>query len=244
QSTVIKENIAFITGEDLTYRIYFQSKITGKITAGKGYLKVENSDKKIKDKDLIKIVAYGKSKGPINWIIKVSEYFESYVDKKTLKPYYFIRKTREGNYKRDDNVVFDYNKKEARSSYDTTEITNNFNDFISAIYYTRNYNFDTANINDIFYINMYIDDTTFTSTIQYIGKQTIKSDFGTFKCIGLQPKVITGDVFQDSYPGTIWVSDDKNHLPILAETKLFMGSVKLELIDAKGIKNDQVSRIY
>lgn len=244
QSTVINKNTAFKVGEDLKYRVYFQSTITGKITAGLCYLKVEDSNKFIPGKETIKITGYGKSKGAINLIIKISEHFESYVDKNTLRPYYFVRRTREGSYIRNDKVIFDYKKLEARSSYDTTRIKNNFSDLISAIYYTRNYNTDTAKINDIYFINMYIDDTTYTSAIQYIGKKTIKSKFGTFKCIGFQPRVITGDVFQDPYPGTIWVSDDKNHLPILAESQLFLGAVKLELIEAKGIKNDQVSRIY
>ncbi|MFZ4572418.1 MAG: hypothetical protein ACOYM0_14915 [Bacteroidales bacterium] len=33
------------------------------------------------------------------------------------------------------------------------------------------------------------------------------------------------------------MSDDKNHIPILAKSAVVVGSVKMELVDYKGLKN-------
>jgi hypothetical protein len=41
----------------------------------------------------------------------------------------------------------------------------------------------------------------------------------------------------------IWVSDDKNRIPILAKSAVVVGSVKLELIEYKGLANPVTSLV-
>ncbi|MBZ0242425.1 MAG: DUF3108 domain-containing protein, partial [Bacteroidales bacterium] len=65
----------------------------------------------------------------------------------------------------------------------------------------------------------------------------IKTSIGTFRCLKIAPMMATGEVFADAYPVSVWVTDDKNHLPILAEAKIIVGSIKMELIDYKNLLN-------
>jgi hypothetical protein len=53
----------------------------------------------------------------------------------------------------------------------------------------------------------------------------------------------TGNVFADAYPMYVWVTDDRNHLPILAETKVIVGSVKMELIEYRNLKNPLTAKL-
>lgn len=45
--------------------------------------------------------------------------------------------------------------------------------------------------------------------------------------------MVTGNVFADAYPMFVWVTDDENHLPVLAESKVIVGSVKMELVEVR-----------
>jgi hypothetical protein len=41
----------------------------------------------------------------------------------------------------------------------------------------------------------------------------------------------------------MWVTDDKNHVPLLAESAILVGTVKLELIKYSGLANALTSKI-
>ncbi len=236
------ENTAFSEGEELTFKVYYHSKLTGNLTAGLAYLKVLPTDSTFDNREVHRITGFGRTKGVINWFIKVREHFQSFTDKEALIPHYFTRDTREGNYYKKDQVVFDHKDQVARSWYDTTAITKKTQDILSAFYYARNFEFDTIEIGDDYYVDYFIDDSVYHSAIEFIGYKTIETDYGTFRCLGFKPKVAVGQVFKEPYPGVLWVTDDKNHLPLLAESEVWVGEVKLELIEAKGIRNRESAR--
>jgi|AntRauTorcE11897_2_1112592.scaffolds.fasta_scaffold29168_2 hypothetical protein len=237
------ENTAFAEGESLTYRVYYQSKVTGKLTAGIGHLKVLPSDTLFDNRQVHHIIAQGRTKGVINWFIKVREHFESFIDKEALVPHFFIRDTREGNFTKEDEVRFDYDQLKARSWYDTTDITPKTQDILSAFYFARNNDYDSVKVGDRFHVDYFLDDSLYISAIDFIGYDTIETDYGTFRCLGFKPKVSVGQVFKEPYPGVLWVTDDENHLPVLAESEVFVGTVKLELIEAEGVRNREKARI-
>jgi hypothetical protein len=42
---------------------------------------------------------------------------------------------------------------------------------------------------------------------------------------------------------TLWISDDKNKIPVMAQSGIIVGSVKMELIEYSGLKNPMSSKI-
>jgi len=42
---------------------------------------------------------------------------------------------------------------------------------------------------------------------------------------------------------TLWITDDKNHVPILAKSKIIVGNLKAELMEYEGLKNEFSSLI-
>jgi len=237
------ENTAWQSGENLTYKVYYHSKMTGNIKGGTGHLKVKETDTSYDGRKVYRILAHGRSEGIINFFIKVREHFESFVDKEALIPHYFIRRTREGHYRKNDEVRFDYKNNKAYSWYDTTEFHMGVQDIVSVTYFARNMNFDTVQKGDMYHVDYFVDDSVYVSAIQFIGYDTIETDYGKFRCMGFKPKVAVGQVFKEPYPGRLWITDDENHLPIKAESEVFVGRVKLELIEAKGVRNRQSARI-
>ncbi|MBL0314499.1 MAG: DUF3108 domain-containing protein [Flavobacteriales bacterium] len=46
-----------------------------------------------------------------------------------------------------------------------------------------------------------------------------------------------GRVFKKEEDLSVWITDDANHLPILAKAKILVGSVKMELKTYSGLMN-------
>lgn len=230
-------NEAFDNKEFLRYSVYYSSLLTGNVVAGEATIEVKSHKKLFFDRPVWQIVGEGKSKGAFNWFYKVRDRFESYVDKEALVPYLFIRRTREGNYVQDDDVYFYHSEKKAISRTATTAIPENVQDFVSALFFMRTLSLDDFDADSSYYLDFLLDDSVYVSKIKYQGTEYIKTSIGTFRCLKIAPMMATGKVFADAYPVSVWVTDDKNHLPILAEAKVIVGSIKMELIDYKNLLN-------
>ncbi|MCD4731688.1 MAG: DUF3108 domain-containing protein [Bacteroidales bacterium] len=236
-------NEAFQVGERLKYRFYYDAWLTGKITAGFGVLEVKEADSAFDDREVYHIKAEGKSKGLFNMFYKVRDRFDSYVDKETLAPHYFIRRTREGGFKKNDEYHFNQNENYVITRSDSMAVPPFTQDFISAIYFTRTFDTDTLEIGDALPINFFLDDSVYYSAIIYDGKDIVEIKLGTFRCLKFRPGMATGEVFSDKYPMELWVTDDKNHIPILARSAVIVGNVKAELMEYEGLASPLTSLI-
>ena len=231
QDTIV--NNSFKAGEYLKYRVYYSSSI-GNFTAGEAILTVENwkEASKGRTKDVYHITGIGNSKGMFNWFYKVRDKFESFVDKQTLLPYAFIRKTREGKYKQDDKVIFDREINEAiTNSKDATIVPPDVHDFVSALYFMRTLKIADFDADSMYRINFFLDDSVYTSAVKFKGKADIETKWGVVRCLKIAPMMASGEVFAEKYPMYVYVTDDNAHLPVLAESKVVVGSVKMELIE-------------
>ena len=116
-------------------------------------------------------------------------------------------------------------------------------DVIGAIYYARTLDFSTAKKNQVFPIDIYLDQTIYNLEFKYIGKETIKTDIGKVKCIKIKPKAVVDRVFKDDDSITLWVSDDANKIPIRVEADLAVGSLDVDLTSYKGLKNSFSAKV-
>lgn len=237
------KNDAYQRGEKLTYGCYYDAMLTGEIRAGVATFEIKKENKKINDKSTYHIEAIGKTKGAFNLFFKVYDRYESFIDEENLAPWVFIRRVDEGGYIINHDVTFNQNKKVAyfvnnkektQSTVQTPELVH---DILSAIYWCRNLDFENAEINENFYIKFMLDDSIYSSKVTYLGKEVINTSFGKIRCIKFKPQVLTGTVFKDPWPLTVWATDDKNKIPILAETGILVGKVKMELTDYSGLRN-------
>lgn len=238
----IVENEAFKTGEFLKWRFFYDSWLAG-ITAGYGVAEVKNTDKEFNGRPVYYIDTEGYSKGMFNWFFKVRDSFDSYVDKEFLAPHYFVRQTREGGYKKEDEYRFNQEENYVVSRTDSIAAPPYLQDFISAIYFTRTLSSDTLEYGDIIPVSFFLDDSVYTSAIVYEGKEIVKIKLGIFRCLRFRPGMATGEVFSDKYPMTLWVTDDKNHVPVLAKSAVVVGNLKAELMEFRGLANEMTSII-
>jgi len=231
------KNEAFKVGERLQYRFYYDAWLTGKVIAGNGIMEVKDTDRKFNGRIVYHIDTEGRSKGMFNWFFKVYDQFDTYLDKEFLAPHYFERRTREGGYKKDDEYRFDHNNNKVTTRTVTKSIPKYTQDVISAVYFARTFKTDTLKVGDMLPVNFFLDDSVYTSAIIYDGKEIINIELGKFRCLRFKPGMATGEVFSKNYPMTLWVTDDKNQIPVLAISAVVIGNVKAELMEYEGLAN-------
>jgi len=237
------ENTAFTNGEKLTFSVYYHSAITGKVTAGEAKLEVKKKSVIKNGRESYHIVGTGKSKGAFNFFFKVDDRFETFVDEEALIPWYFTRRTREGGYKKDDEVTFRQNTGIAVSRNAVKKIPVNTQDILSVFYYARTLDMSGVKPNESFPLSFFLDDSLYVSKIVFLGREKLKTDMGTFNCLKFKPMVIKGEVFSEPYPMELWVTDDMNRLPVMVKTAVVVGSVRIELINYEGLKNPVTSKV-
>jgi hypothetical protein len=232
-----KAQDAFKDGEWLSFKIKY-----GWFNASSASLSI-NSDT-LDGKNVYHIIGYGKSTGLLDVFFKVRDRYETYIDTGEVLPYKFIRDTNEGGYTKDKVIRFNHINNIATVSdkkHDTVHkhsFMKNSQDMISSLYYLRNkVDGDNLKKGDEIQLNMFFDEENFDFKIKYLGKEVIETKFGDVRCLVFKPYVKSGRVFKEQESVTVWISDDKNKIPIQIEAELAVGSLVAKLDNFKGLKN-------
>ncbi len=222
---------SFKTGEELDYKLKY-----GFFTAAEAIIKVSQSDKKFDGHPAYHIVADSKTAGTFDIFYKVRNRYETYVDEKTLEPYFYTENRKESNYKHTDNVTFDHNTGKITANKGTFPLKGKVFDFLSAYYFARSIDISNIRIGDKFNIEYFLEDGVHTMEITYAGKEKMDCSIGTFNCLKFNPTIIPGRVFRKNSKLYLWITDDKNRIPVKAHVELVVGSVTMDLTGAKGLK--------
>lgn len=237
------QNNAFVRGEKLTFRVAFNSSLTGSITGGKATLEVKNENKVLNNRSTYHVVGEGKTTGFIELFYKIHDRFESYFDQDALIARQFVRRTRENNYKKDDLVVFRQEDLLAVSLTKIVKVPANMQDVISAFYYARTLDISNLEPGGIIHVPFFLDDSVYNSRVIFKGRETVKIKLGKFRCIAFRPMVATGYAFDDPYPITIWLTDDANRMPVLIESEQSVGRARVELTSFSGLANPVTAKL-
>ena len=191
------------------------------------------------------VVGKGRTTGFASIFFKVDDTYESYFGKEDGKPYKFVRKINEGGYKKDLEIDFDYEKDKAilndkknKKKINFT-IQDNIQDLISAFYYLRNnYEAQDLVIGEAIKMKLlYDDDGIFNFQLKYLGTEIIRTKYGKVECYKFRPMVQSGRVFKEQESLTLWVSKDKNRIPVRIKADLAIGAIKADLDGYNGLKH-------
>lgn len=226
---------AYDVGEFLKFRIHY-----GIINAG--VAEIELKEAVIDNKKVFHAKGYGYTTGITKMLFKVEDDYQSYFDKETNKPYHYIRKINEGGYTKDEEGFFNQKSKTVlvKNYNDKTEktlnITENVQDIVSAFYYLRNHpEVDNIKINEFIEIDMFFDNETFKFKLKFLGDEELKTKFGVISAKKFRPYVQAGRVFKSQESLTVWVSNDKNKVPLSIKASLAVGSLKADLESYKSL---------
>lgn len=229
-------NSSFGAGEVLRYRVTY-----GFVDAGEAVLEVKETNKKSANgREMYHIKATGKTLGGFNAVYRVNDIYESYLDKKGVFPWQFVRRVDEGGYKINQDYTFKQDKLKVNNGEKDFSTPVGIQDMISSFYYARTFDFKHAKPGDVFEFKCFMDDEIWPLKVKYLGDEKISIRKGKFNCMKFAPVVQTGRVFKKPDDLNFWVTKDDNHIPILVKAKIPVGSVKLHLVEWSGLKKDLV----
>jgi hypothetical protein len=239
-------NEAFQAGEKLTYKVYYNLNFVW-VPAGEVVFSVSDQS------NMLRLSATGRTYKSYEWFFKVRDLYEAYVDKTTMQPVMSVREINEGSFSLFHRQSFDFSKKQVTvESGDNRNKTDkekfNFqgcvHDIVSMIYYARNLDPNQYKKDQRIPIKVFMDKQTYAINVHFKGKEA-KRDFkelGVFKIYKFSPEMVTGGVFKDPASMNIYCTDDKNRIPLLIESSLAVGSVKVMLSKIEGVRNPMTAK--
>ena len=244
QSQCFKNNFAFQEGEIVRYQAYYN---LGFIWLNAGFVEFEVNSATYQERQVYHLDCYGASHKSYDWIFKVRDRLQTYLDKESLEPLWFYRDNFEGGYEvhneytfnHEENLVYSNTENSDRPfSQDTVKIPPCTFDVLSFVYYCRNLDFSNLEIGDTIPLRSILDNEIFTLYIRYLGKDEVKTKLGEkYRCIKFSALLIEGTIFKGGEDMYVWVTDDDNRIPVLVEAKILIGSVKAYLDSTTGLRN-------
>jgi hypothetical protein len=245
-----KSNTAFQAGEMLTYKVVYN---WGIIWIGAGDVTFSVKETNFKGRPVYAFDAHGTSYPSYDWFFKVRDEFQAYLDKETLKPVWHLRNTSEGGFNTYEEYHFDYQKNKIYSATQNTKKsyrkdTLNYElctfDLLSMCYFSRNFDFSNSKPGQRIPVTLLLDNVIYHLSIRYLGKEELKMHDGhKYNAIKFAIQLVEGTVFKGGEDMVVWASDDKNHIPLMVEAKIIVGSVKAMLNTSDNLRNPFTSKI-
>lgn len=229
---VTKTNeVAFQAGEQITYKLKY-----GIFTAAEAVIKVESSPVKFDNHPALHIFADAKTAGTFNLLFKVRNRYETFINPQTLLPYYYSEQRQESSYRHSDKVTFDHDTGIITADKGKFPFKGNVFDFLSAYYFARNIDVSKLKVGDKLSMRYFLEDGIHTLTITFMGHEQVKCGLGTFDCLKFNPTIIPGRIFRKNSKLYLWITNDKNRIPVKAHVELIVGSLVMDLTQASGLK--------
>jgi Protein of unknown function (DUF3108). len=240
--------LAYKHGEKLTYKIYYNLNFIW-VPAGEVTFRMYDEGHQLHYQ------AKGRTYDSYEWFYIVKDDYDSWVDKTTLLPNYSERSVNEGDYHIFEKISFNQAGRKmtvyrAPKRGDTEEKTEHSvqaecHDVLSSLYTLRNFDFGAQQDGYTMPFRIFMDKEEYPLKMKYLGKEPKKKVYkmGRYKTLKFQPQVIVGNVFKDDSRMTVWVSDDANRIPLLIESPVSVGSVKMVLKDYWGLKHNFEAKV-
>jgi len=220
----------FKPGEELKYELSY-----GWITGGVASLSL--TETKYQGKNAYHVTAVGKTVGITHKLYNIRDVYESYFDPETAKPYKSITNLKEGDYRKYVEVIFNHEEGTLISDKSGKKaMGKDVFDIVSAFYHLRKSLYNIK-VGDKVVVHTYFHDEPWDLVIRYKGTETIKTSLGKINCMKFKPVVEKG-TFESEDGLDIWISNDKNRIPIRIKMKLFVGSFKTDLVKHSGLLYD------
>ncbi len=233
-------NLSFQEGESLTFGVFYNMGFLW-INAGNANISIRNET--LGGQSVYHITGDGKTAKSYEWFFKVSDRYETFIEKETMLPVKFLRDVNEGGTKIRNNITFYQSTGKAISDTTMFTIPRATQDILSAIYFARNIDYNRYKPGDRIPFSLFLDNTVYSLYIKYLGKEVVKTKMGEYNAIKIVPMVIKGSIFKDEDKLTVWVSDDENHIPLRVSSPILVGSIKVDLIGYNNLRNPFSSMI-
>ncbi len=212
-------------GESLKFSVSY-----GFINAGNAYLEVPEV-KEWNGRPVYALVARAESNKFFSGIYRVRNRIESFWDSAGHYSLRYSENRREGKHRAQSEIVFDYDRQEARyQDGQTFPIPPEVQDALSAFYYTRT---QPLPLGGSLYFDYHASRKSVPLEVKVLGRQQVDTPAGKFNCIVIEPILKAGGIFKNKGRLVIWLTDDERRMPVLMKSKVLIGSISAALVEVK-----------
>ncbi|MCU0417061.1 MAG: DUF3108 domain-containing protein [Cytophagaceae bacterium] len=239
----VTKALPYTGNEVLQYRLHY-----GFINAGEATIMVHPTLYAVNGKVCYKTTVSGKSTGSFAMMMTIKDEWGSYIDTNSRIPQKAYRDITENSYRLKEVVMYDYGHNKANvirekgkdlSNKSTHEyaIAPNLQDIVSGAYYLRSLDYTTMAPGTPIAMKAFFEDKLYDFTIKFVGREKIDTKWGKINAIKLQPVMPNNEMFDGGNSIRVWISDDKNKIPIRMEADMFVGKVAVDLKGYSGLKH-------
>jgi hypothetical protein len=246
QSICSVENNVFVPGERLEYQLFYNVSFVW-IQAGACEFRVRQAT--YNHKPVYQLSAQGKTQKSFDPFYRVRDTLFSYVDTQSLYPYRAYKYTHEDNWHGIDDFTFRkgetgwrittrLKRKQAWKPTEESESLRCGFDIVTSIYRLRCMaGPEVYKVGKRLEIPVRLDDGEYVVHLTYMGKERIKlHGAGFYTAHAFQMTLVEGKIFKRGDVLKMWISDDKNRIPLLIESPIRVGYVKAIFKDADSLK--------
>jgi len=237
-----EQNLYFSGGEELVFKVkyLFFNAAEAKMTTSKTIYQIQN-------RPTYKIDVTGRTLN-IFKIFYVKDNWGTYMDTATLVPYISYRHIEEGDYRKHEQINFNHRTKVAtvnvfdRENKKVTEKTSHdvptgVQDIVSGFYYLRTMDLSGLKKGQAMTIKGFFDKKLYNIKLTFEGKERIKTKIGEFDTFIFSPTMPGNKLFSGENPVKVWITDDKNRIPIKITANLVVGSLNMDITKATGLRH-------
>lgn len=243
----VEDEVPFKDGESLTYIMSYRWGAVNS-SIGEAVTNLSYSD------GIFHSVITGYTYKFYDMFFKVREHFESKFTEYPIRSSYFYRDSQEGKYRMRNTFNFANDtsrvikakiQRYEQTPKDTLLVgTGNSYDLVSLFYKVRSIDFDTVAVSVKQPISFVLDDQVYNFYYVYAGKQIKKiKGVGKFNTMLFRVKLVAGSVFTGEQEMLVWITDDKNKVPLLFESPIIVGTVYGKISKFSNLKYPLTSKI-
>jgi hypothetical protein len=92
-------------------------------------------------------------------------------------------------------------------------------------------------VGDTIKLKAFFEDKLYDFKIKYLGKVKLNTKFGSIQSIKLTPIMPDNDLFDGENSIRVYLSDDKNKVPLKIQADMFVGAVEVDLKSYSGLRH-------
>ena len=215
----------FGPGESLRFSVQY-----GIIKAGTAWLEVPGAGA-VDGHRVLTLVARAESNSFFSHFYKVRNRIESYWDSTGHFSRRYVENRREGNYRTDSDIRFDYERQEAvYQDGGAFPIPPGVQDALSSFYFART---QALPLGGSVLFDYHASRKSAPLEVRVLGRDRISTPAGTFSCVVIEPVLKAGGIFKNKGRLVIWLTDDERRMPVLMKSKVLIGSISVVLQEAR-----------
>ena len=246
-----QQNLPFQSGEQLEYSVRYKYGIV-MVKAGNAQYAIK--DYTFKGNPAIRTSLAFKTTGIVDAAFKIKDTLYSFFTPKLIPIFHrkylhegkthYIEEIEYKKFSESFTSVQSRRIKDGDVRFDTLLAAKGFGyDLLSIFTFVRTLNYADLKTRDTFGLTSFVGRDAVPMNVRYMGQTVLDKGYIKYKTLRFEIDIIDQAFTEPKTSMEIWISDDKNHIPVKLKAKLKIGAAEAELTSTKNLKYPFDSKI-